>query len=52
MALHQNYQYNIIKFIDNNAPKKEAKMYSNLVRAQLSTNELSLIFYNCLSEEG
>ncbi|MCF6189785.1 MAG: putative phage abortive infection protein [Cocleimonas sp.] len=44
--------YNIMKFIENNAPKEEAKMYSNLVRAQLSTYELPLVFYNCLSDEG
>ncbi len=44
--------YNVMKFIENNAPEDEAKMYSNLVRAQLSTYELPLIFYNCLSDEG
>lgn len=43
--------YNIIKFIDvSNLDDK--KRYTNLLRAQLSSSELRIIFYNCLSEEG
>lgn len=43
--------YNIIKFIHNSIlPNK--KMYTNLVRAQLSSYELALLFYNCLSNVG
>ncbi len=43
--------FNIIKYVDNSIlPDK--KMYSNLVRAQLSSYELALLFYNCLSQVG
>ncbi|BAV33755.1 hypothetical protein SCL_1444 [Sulfuricaulis limicola] len=43
--------YNIVKFIKNSeVPDK--RLYTNLVRAQLSSNELLLIFYNCLSKMG
>lgn len=38
--------YNIFKLIDN-ASVKDKKIYTNIVRAQLSTYELLLIFYNC-----
>lgn len=43
--------YNIIKFIDDRCPR-DTKYYINLVRAQLSTYEHLLLFYNCLSEQG
>ena len=43
--------YHIIKFIDNSDIKKN-KTYTNFVRAQLSSHELVLIFYNCLSSNG
>ena len=43
--------YHIIKFIEeSNIDSK--KRYTNFVRAQLSAGELSLLFYNCLSELG
>ncbi len=43
--------YNIVKFVDNsNVPDK--RLYTNLVRAQLSSYELVLLFYNCLSTKG
>jgi uncharacterized membrane protein len=43
--------YNIIKFIKNsNVSNKH--FYTNLVRAQLSSQELLIIFYNGLSELG
>lgn len=38
--------YNIFKLIDN-ASVKDHKTYTNIVRAQLSTYELLLVFYNC-----
>lgn len=43
--------YNIIKFIASSdiEPKQ---LYINLVRAQLSSSELALLFYNCLSSFG
>jgi hypothetical protein len=43
--------YNIVKFVDN-APVKDKKFYTNLVRAQLSADELTLLFWNCLSRWG
>lgn len=45
--------YHVFKFIDNaelETPKK--KFYTNIVRAQVSFSELSLLFYNCLSPLG
>lgn len=43
--------YNIIKFVDKSeVPDK--KTYTNMIRAQLSSYELALIFYNCLSSLG
>ena len=43
--------YHIIKFVDNSntANKKE---YTNILRAQLSTGELLLLYFNCLSRYG
>ena len=43
--------YNIIKFIVNSEAENK-QTYVNLVRAQLSSAELNLLFYNCLSEYG
>ena len=31
---------------------KEKKRYTNFIRAQLSSNELGVLFYNCLSDRG
>lgn len=43
--------YNIVKFIDASAiPNK--RLYTNLVRAQLSRFEVALLFYNCISPLG
>ena len=47
--------YNTIKFVDQHKFIKEfedKKPYTNLIRAQLSSNELGLLFYNCLSDRG
>jgi len=43
--------YNIIKLVKR-TEGIEKRFYTNLVRAQLSSAELKLIFYNCLSEWG
>lgn len=43
--------YNIIKFIKESKVKNKT-FYTNLVRAQLSNQELVLMFYNCLSDHG
>ncbi len=43
--------YNIVKFVDRSDIDNK-KFYVNLVRAQLSTYELLLLFYNCLSGLG
>ncbi|MBI5470976.1 MAG: putative phage abortive infection protein [Ignavibacteriae bacterium] len=45
--------YNIIKIINlSELTDGEKRIYANLVRAQLSSDELLLLFYNCLSEVG
>lgn len=59
--------YHIVKYIDENCPKsnndckcedecnctyKEKKIYTNILRSTLSSNELLLLFYNCLSDYG
>lgn len=60
---HQSYVgyyfralYNFVKFVDqeNDFLKDYGakKFYTNLIRAQLSSDELGLLFYNCLSERG
>lgn len=43
--------YNIIKLIDN-TELEDKRLYTNLVRAQLSSYELLLLFYNTLSDMG
>jgi hypothetical protein len=43
--------YNIIKFVDR-SEIEEKRVYTNLVRAQLSSHELLLLFYNCLTHLG
>lgn len=43
--------FNIFKFIENSNIENK-KFYSNLVRAQLSTSETTLLFYNCLTPNG
>lgn len=46
--------YNVVKFVDDHSDllEEDTKRYTNLVRAQLSSYELGLLFYNCLSERG
>ena len=48
--------YNVVKFVDDQKdfPKEfqGKKRYTNLIRAQLSSDELGLLFYNCLSKRG
>ena len=45
--------YHIIKFVHNSELSDTEKYkYVTLVRAQLSTHELLLIFYNCISSNG
>ncbi|CAA9202114.1 putative phage abortive infection protein [Flavobacterium collinsii] len=43
--------YHIIKFVDN-SEIHDKQVYINFVRAQLSSHELSLIFFNCLAPYG
>jgi hypothetical protein len=43
--------YNLVKFVDS-ASDVDKRFYTNLVRAQLSSAELLLLFYNCLSTLG
>lgn len=47
--------YHIIKFVDKNdviIDKKNKKKYTSIIRAQLSTYELLLLFYNSLHSVG
>lgn len=47
--------YNTVKFVDQHHflyQSADRKTYTNLIRAQLSSNELGLLFYNCLSDRG
>lgn len=51
--------YQILKFVhcqkfDENEEKNHGikKQYTNILRAQLSSFEATLLFYNCLSEQG
>ena len=44
--------YSILKFIDRSASDNDRHFYSNILRAQLSRYELTMIFYNSLSSYG
>ncbi len=51
------YLYNVVKFVHEHEffdqkESKEKKRYTNLIRAQLSSDELGVLFYNCLSDRG
>lgn len=43
--------YQVLKFIDT-SELEQKQFYANLLRAQLSSDELALLFYNCLSHIG
>lgn len=43
--------YNIVKFIATSEVENK-QIYINILRAQLSSSELNLLFYNCLSKYG
>jgi hypothetical protein len=43
--------YHIIKYV-HQSKKPDKDFYAHLVRAQLSSSELLLLFYNCLSTKG
>lgn len=43
--------YNTVKLV-HESDVSDKRLYTNLVRAQLSSNELLVLFYNCLSEMG
>ena len=45
--------YNVVKFVHQSDFSFEAKkFYTNLIRAQLSSDELGLLFYHSLSDQG
>lgn len=47
--------YNTVKFVDRHDfldEFEQRKSYTNLLRAQLSSHELGILFYNCLSHRG
>lgn len=43
--------YQILKFIENNAPTGNEKMYSNIVRALLTDDVMQLLAVNCYCED-
>jgi hypothetical protein len=43
--------YNIVKFIATSEVENK-QTYINILRAQLSSPELTLLFYNCISKNG
>ena len=43
--------YNVLKYVKN-SDMENKRVYTNLVRAQLSSDELVLLFYDCLSAYG
>jgi hypothetical protein len=43
--------YNIVKFVDR-SQIEDKRTYTNLIRAQLSSHELLMLFYNCLTHIG
>jgi hypothetical protein len=45
------FLFNLYRFIDEST-NVDKKFYSNLVRSQLSDQELFLLFYNCLTPHG
>jgi hypothetical protein len=44
--------YTIVKFVKETPEIKNKRFYTNIIRAQLSSAEVLLIFYNCLSQFG
>lgn len=51
LGSYLRHVYHIIKFIDEN-PQVNRRRYRSFFRAQLSSQEAMLLFYNCLSEHG
>ena len=47
---YYRYLYNIVRFIKDEG--QESGPYIRLIRAQLSDQELLLLFYNCISDNG
>ncbi|MDH3998926.1 MAG: putative phage abortive infection protein [Desulfuromonadales bacterium] len=43
--------YTLIKFVDQ-SEVEDKKLYTNIVRSQLSSSEISLMFYNCVTVLG
>lgn len=43
--------YHIVKLVDRSSVS-DKKYYTDILRAQLSSSEIYLLFYNCLSENG
>jgi hypothetical protein len=43
--------YHIVKFVDQ-SDVADKRVYTNLIRAQLSSHELLMLFYNCVSSLG
>jgi len=51
LAHYFRFLFNLFRFVyESESDKKD--LYAKLVRAQLSNQELALLFYNCLSPQG
>lgn len=50
LAHYFRFIYNFFRFVDES--KFSLEYHSKLLKAQLSNDELSLLFYNCLSKDG
>ncbi len=51
LAHYFRFLFNLFKFIHDSESDKKI-MYAKITRAQLSNQELALLFYNCLSPQG
>ncbi|MES4993901.1 putative phage abortive infection protein [Agrobacterium radiobacter] len=47
---YYRFLYNVFRFVDENPASKQ--YHAKILRAQLSDQELLLLFYNCISEQG
>ncbi len=51
LSHYYRFLYNLIRFVDNSESNNKT-FYIALIRAQLSNQELGLLYYNCLSPQG
>lgn len=50
---YYRYLYNLFRFVDNSFINEDnKKKYANILRAQISNNEMMMLFYNGISRHG